>query len=102
MWETTKEDALVAGTKINCPTGAGPAPQALGSAAGQRAADTPGPFASALSAQRQVPAPPGRPQARLLAAEPPAPADLCTNSGRTFHEHISEDSSCDAKDPHRK
>lgn len=35
MWETTKKDALVAGTKINCPTGAGPASQALGSVAGQ-------------------------------------------------------------------
>lgn len=93
-----KESTLVAGTKINCPTGAGPASQALGCAA----TDTPRPFTSALRAQRQVPAQPWRPQARLLEAEPPSPVDLCTNPGRTFHEHISEDSSCDSKDPHRK
>lgn len=49
MWETTKEDALGAGTKINYPTGAGPAPQALGSAAGQRAAHA---WALCLRAER--------------------------------------------------
>lgn len=67
-----------------------------------RAAHMPGPFASALRVQRQEPAQPWRPQARLLEAEPPAPADVYINSGRTFHEHVSEDSSYDEKDPQQK
>lgn len=67
-----------------------------------RVADIPGSFTSALRAQRQVSAQSWWSQARLLEAEPPAPADWHTNSWRPFHEHFSEDSSCDAKYPQGK